>query len=93
MDFKTHKDIISLWPTITAFGRDIGVSQDTAGQMSKRNNIAPDHWFAVIDAAERRGFSGITLELLLCLRVKRNQSRTKRETSVVKEAPVRELAS
>jgi hypothetical protein len=93
MELKTHKDIMALWPTITAFGRDIGVSPDSAGQMAKRNNIAPDHWFTVIAAAKRRGFTGITLELLLCLRQARKQSREKKPVSCTEQTPARALAS
>ncbi len=92
MLFTSHKDIISLWPTVVAFGKDIGVSHDTAGQMSKRNNIAPDHWFAVIAAAERCGFAGITLELLLCLRQQSKQSRALSKQSNAEQTPAPALA-
>jgi len=87
MEINTHRDIIALWPTITAFGRDIGVSQDSACQMSKRNNIAPDHWLTVMAAAKRQGFTGITLELLLRSRSCRKQSRALSKQSNAEQTP------
>ena len=59
-----HRAVIDLWPNLQAFARDIRVSYDTAKQMRRRNSIADRHRQAVVEAAEARGFSGISFELL-----------------------------
>ncbi len=71
MTYVTHKDIITRWPSIAVYAVDIGISENTAKQMNKRNSIGPDHWQATVSAAKKRGYDGITLELLLALRPSR----------------------
>lgn len=63
---KTHRDIIDRWPapSIRTFAEDVGLKYVTAQLMRYRNSIAAEHWLAVVAAAERRGFSDITLGVL-----------------------------
>jgi hypothetical protein len=64
---RTFADIIAAWPSAEEFGRDIGVSGVTARAMRNRNSIAAQYWRRIVRAAEVRGISGVTLELLAAL--------------------------
>lgn len=61
---QTFSDVINLWPSLSAFARDIRVEYVTAQIMRYRDSIAPRHWPKVVAAARKRGFEGVTLELL-----------------------------
>jgi hypothetical protein len=65
----TFRDIIAQWPSLGDFAADLGVSYNTAKQMRFRNSIAPFHWPALVEAAERRGISGVTLDVIARLHV------------------------
>ncbi len=67
---KSHREIIDLWPTpsIRSFADDLGLKYSTAQVMRYRNSIASDHWTAVVEAAKRRGFKDVTMELLAHLK-------------------------
>lgn len=69
---KTHADVIDLWPkpSIRTFADDIGVPYVNAQLMRYRKSIAVDHWETVVDAAARRGFDGVTMEVLARLKRK-----------------------
>lgn len=66
---KSFRNIIELWPSIGDFADDIGVKYVTAQVMKHRDSIDADHWVAVVEAAKRRGYSGITYETLARLRI------------------------
>ncbi len=51
MDFI---EIISLWPSIPEFARDIGAPYERCAQWHKRNSIKPTHWPFIVKAALRR---------------------------------------
>lgn len=63
---KTHRDIIEKWPTVGEFAADIGVSENTARAMKRRNSIRGIYWHDIVAAAKRRGFEGVTHETLAC---------------------------
>lgn len=67
---KTFDDIISMWPTAKAFGTDVGVSGLVARQWRRRNSIPSSHWRAVVDAAQKRGFTDVTEAALTDLAAK-----------------------
>lgn len=71
-DFRS---VIDRWPkpSISQFADDVGIHYVTAQVMRHRNSISPDHWPAVVDAAQRRGFREITLDLLCRLRAERSK--------------------
>ncbi len=91
-DLASHKDIILRWPSQSDFSDDIGVLYNSVSVMKHRNSIAPRYWPALIAAAQRRGFSDVTLELLLRLRPVRKQSRRKSKGSNAEQVPARALA-
>lgn len=64
----SYRDIIGMWPSIGEFAADIGVKYVTAQLMKHRNSIGADHWSAVVEAARKRGYDVVTLELLAGLR-------------------------
>ena len=59
-----HHDIISCWPSLSEFAADIGVQYTTARAIRRRGAIPARYWPAVINHAVRRGFKGITYEIL-----------------------------
>lgn len=67
---RSHRDIIDLWPkpSIRSFADDLGLKYTTAQVMRWRNRIADDHWMAVVEAARKRGFQGVTMEALATLK-------------------------
>lgn len=71
---QTFRDLICRWPTLKLFAEEVGVPETTASAWKMRNNIRPDHWAKVIDAAERQGFEDITLELLASLATKKRRA-------------------
>lgn len=67
---NTIDDLMRLWPSISDFGRDIGVKPSHAHVMRARGSIPSEHWQAVIDAAAARGIGGITADSLVRLHAK-----------------------
>lgn len=65
---KSFRDVIELWPSIGEFAEDIGVKYVTGQLMKHRDSIDADHWVAVVEAAKRRGFKGVTYEALARIR-------------------------
>lgn len=61
---NTFAEIIGLWKSLRQFADDIDVPYVTAQMMHFRDSINPEHWDRVVEAAEKRGFDQVTLELL-----------------------------
>jgi hypothetical protein len=62
-------DLISRWKTIGAFAAAVGCGYEAARKMRDRQSIAPEHWPAVVRAAEGHGVAGVTLEWLASQRM------------------------
>jgi hypothetical protein len=60
---QSHQDIIGLWKKAAHFGRAIGVKPNNA-RMMVRLGIPQKHFEAVVDAAAKAGFEGVTYALL-----------------------------
>ena len=60
----TFACIIARWPTISALADDLGVQYVTAQAMARRQRIPSRHWNSLVAGAQRRGFDGVTLNLL-----------------------------
>jgi hypothetical protein len=56
--------VVALWPSLSELAADLGIAYGVAKQWRRRNSIPADKWLALVAAAERRGFDGITLDLL-----------------------------
>jgi hypothetical protein len=70
-DFKTHRDVMDLWPSSGALARDVTesttvrpVSRQAARQWWRVNAIPPVHYDSVVAAAKHRGFDGVTYAVL-----------------------------
>lgn len=50
----TFSDLISLWPNLTQFARDIGVTVDLASKWRRERGIPSYHWPAVLGSAKKR---------------------------------------
>jgi hypothetical protein len=68
---KDIASLIAMWPAPeqTTFANDIGVSPPHVAMMKKRNAIHVRHWPKVVDAARKRGLSGVDFKLLVSLHV------------------------
>lgn len=62
-------DLISKWRTVAEFAAAVGCGYEAARKMRDRESIAPEHWKAVIAAAETKGVPGVTLDWLAAQRV------------------------
>lgn len=56
--------IICQWDSPADFAADIGVASGHAAVMKSRNKIPDRYWKKTVEAAQRRGYRDITLELL-----------------------------
>lgn len=66
----TIDDLMRRWPSISDFGRDIGVKPTHAHVMRLRGSIPTEYWQAVIDAAAARRIVGVTADELVRLHAK-----------------------
>ena len=57
-----------LWPTYADFAADVGMSEGTVQVWRHRRTIHPDHFFAIVEGAQRRGIEGVSYERLYALR-------------------------
>jgi hypothetical protein len=60
----THADLIRLWPSLSEFAADLDVNYVTAKAMRFRSSIPASYWVAMVDAARRRGISGVDYQAL-----------------------------
>jgi glycerophosphoryl diester phosphodiesterase len=60
------KSIIEKWPSPEAMAQDVKVSPITVRAWRLRG-IPPLRWLAVVHAAKRRGYHGVTLDRLAAL--------------------------
>lgn len=60
----TFSEIIDLWPSLSDFADDIGVTYGASKQMRRRNSIAPGYWDLLVKNAARRGIEGVSLDAL-----------------------------
>lgn len=82
---KDFRDVIDRWKSCEAFAADIGIKGHHARTMRTRNSIPDEYWNASVDAAARRGFHDITLQLLADLAERRWRDRQQRATAQAAE--------
>ena len=61
----TFRDIIKLWPSLTDFAREVGVTLDCAKSWRHRDSIQSAHYPSIVAAAQRRGLVCVTNDLLV----------------------------
>lgn len=59
--------VIALWPQPSDLAGDIGQDAVTVRSWKARNSIPAEYWPAIVQAAARREFEGLTLEFLATL--------------------------
>ncbi len=62
--YLCHRDIINAWPTLSDFAADIGVTYGAAKAMRRRSRIGIEYVDAVVSAAQARGLTGISADLI-----------------------------
>ena len=63
----TFRDVIDLWPSRAGMARKVGVAAGLPLNWYLRDKIPEGRFDAVVDAARRCGFRGITYALLASL--------------------------
>lgn len=71
---RSFAEVIALWPFARDLAEDIGVEPEQVRTWKSRNNVPPEYWRSVVDAAGKRGsrgenplFNHVRLELLALL--------------------------
>jgi hypothetical protein len=57
-------ELIAKWPTIAEFANEVGCGYEAARKMVTRGRVGPRHWGSVVEASERRGIPGVSIEWL-----------------------------
>ncbi len=81
---ESFSEIIGAWETGTQFAEDVGVPYVTAAAWRQRNSIPSERWEVVVESAAKRGYPGITLELLA--RIAKTTGDAKRQDPAMQEA-------
>lgn len=61
---NSYRKIIELWPTRAGFAEDLEIKQGTASAWWQRDSIPKEFWKPLVLIARKRGFKGVTYELL-----------------------------
>ena len=61
---ETYTDVIAKWARVCDLAHDIGQKPGTVQAWKSRNNIRPQYWIGIVEAAQRRGLYSVTLEVL-----------------------------
>lgn len=64
---RSFREVLDRWPTRAAVAEDCGVPYVNAQMWAYRNSVPSEQFIKLCAGAQRRGFEGITLELLLSL--------------------------
>ena len=59
-----YVDVCALWDDDSAMASDVGASEGAVQKWRLRDKIPASWWQAVVDAARRRQFKGVSLEVL-----------------------------
>lgn len=65
---STFREVLGLWPALRDFASEVDAPLVSARKWQQRDSIPPEFWIQVSEAAQRRGFDSITVELLTRLR-------------------------
>lgn len=67
VEINNYKDIIDLYPNVTALAEACGVPLNTAVQWRCRNRIPAEHWRAIINSLPDHGVDGVDADLFVDL--------------------------
>ncbi len=65
--------VCELWGDDKVLAQDVGASECAVQKWRLRNKIPPGWWEDVVEAARRRGFEDVTLELLAAIAARHRQ--------------------
>ncbi len=71
---RTFSAVVNAWPSAAELARDLGISEIRTRAWRNREMIPAENWLAVVEAANRRGIEGVTLDLLAGLASQKRQS-------------------
>ena len=54
MQIKSFREVMSLWPTVSAFASDVGVPMPTAAKWKQRDSVPAPFWAAVLSTRPAR---------------------------------------
>lgn len=63
-ELHSFADVIALWESPAEMARDLTGVTDITVRSWRRRGIPGDYWQEIVDAAARRGYAGVTHELL-----------------------------
>ena len=61
---QDFRELISLWPSMGQFGREVAGDKERGRIFYRRNRVPRELHAKVVEAAQARGFDGITSEFL-----------------------------
>lgn len=74
MTFKTHRQIISAWPSVPDLARDIKEDYQKVWRWYDRNSIPDNKWKKVLKAAKKRDIP-LTAEILINIAAKKESKK------------------
>jgi hypothetical protein len=77
--------IICKWPSLKAFGVDIGITGAYARTLKMRDTLPSRYWAPAERAAEKRGFEGVSVQVLAEISAARKALELKRHGSLKKQ--------
>lgn len=63
---SSFSELLKLWPSAGEIADDLKVKEVTA-RMWRQRGIPSEYWLGVVASAEKRGYQGVTLDLLAAL--------------------------
>ena len=61
---STFREMIGRWPSQKAFADDLGISLQSAFNMTERDSVSARYWLDMVTGAQRRGIKGVSLDAL-----------------------------
>lgn len=80
--------IIDRWPNVTVFAAEVGVGFLTANSWRSRGLRNAEHFPSIVRAAQARGFTDVTVELLVLIaeRTGRERKEARRRAKLAEKA-------
>ncbi len=74
----SYTSILSKWPSLEAFGADIGIDGAHARTLKMRDALPSKYWMKVEKAAKKRGILGVDLKVLAQIAAEKEAQECKR---------------
>lgn len=69
--FTSYVSIMNEWPSLEAFGKDIGIDGAHARTLKMRDTLPSGYWNRVEEAAKKRRLKGIDVKVLADIAAKK----------------------